>query len=151
MLPCASSSLKGNCSSSAKVPLSGNDWWTERLYPWDMAQQPFYDWYLKEWLATLRKPNSWFEIETGWTHRIANQLINRKTRWNRDHLALAASVLHLAPYELLMHPDEAMHVRRLRAAAAEELRLRKVAEEQNDFREQDTAGDRLRPRRAKAG
>ena len=92
-----------------------------------MAATPLHDWYLKEWLRSLGCTAARLVEETGWTHRIANQLINRKLRWNRDHLSLVASILHLAPHELLMHPDEAMHVRRLRAAAADEMRLR-VAE-----------------------
>ena len=79
-----------------------------------MASIPKHDWYLKEWLAALDVSVAWLERETGWTHRIASQMVNRQVRWNRDHLALAATLLRVAPYELLMHPDDAMAVRRLR-------------------------------------
>jgi hypothetical protein len=97
-----------------------------------MAAKPTSDWYLKEWLGTLDATVTWLEGETGWTHRIASQLVNRRTRWNRDHLALAAKVLRIAPYELLLHPEDAMHIRRLRSAVEVEARLR-AAEDRGDY------------------
>jgi len=75
-----------------------------------------HDWYLKEWLAVIGVSGAWLSRETGWTHRITNQLINKKIRWNRDHLSLAAQILKLSPFELLLHPDEAMHLRKLKAS-----------------------------------
>lgn len=75
-----------------------------------------HDWFLKEWLAAVGESVARLEGETGWTHRIASQLVNRKIRWNRDHLDLAAKALRVAPFELLMHPDDAMNIRKLKAA-----------------------------------
>lgn len=98
-----------------------------------MAATPLHDWYLKEWLASKRNTLAWLEEETGWTHRIASQLVNRKLRWNRDHLSLAAHVLKISPYELLLHPEEAYHIRRLRHSVEEEHRLRAVAEQAHAF------------------
>jgi hypothetical protein len=103
--------------STAKVPFLGNDRLVQVEYPVRMASRPTHDWYLKEWLGSLNVSIAKLESETGWTHRIANQLVNRKTRWNRDHLALATQVLRLRPYELLMHPDDAMAIRKLMADA----------------------------------
>lgn len=77
-----------------------------------------HDWYLREWLQTLDCSITELRERTGWTHRIASQLTNRKLRWNRDHLCEAAFALHLDPWELLMHPSDAMEVRQLRASVA---------------------------------
>lgn len=99
-----------------------------------------HDWYLKEWLPVCGVNAAWLERETGWTHRITSNLINRRVRWNRDHLSLAAQVLKVRPHELLMSPEEAMHIRRLRAGAAEEYRLR-VAEQGSGYRSADPADD----------
>ena len=111
-----------------------------------MAGKPRHDWYLKEWLRATQTPVSTLERETGWTHRIASELVNCRIRWNRDHLLLAASILRIHPFELLLDPDDAMHIRRLRAAVNEEDRLR-VAEGRADY----TAGEpepTLAPRKA---
>lgn len=82
-----------------------------------MAVSPQHDWYLKEWLATLGTTTAWLEAQTGWTHRIASQLVNRRLRWNRDHLSLAAATLNIAAHELLLHPEDAMAIRRVRESA----------------------------------
>lgn len=97
-----------------------------------MASQPQHDWYLKEWLRSTQTSVTTLEAETGWTHRVASQLVNCRIRWNRDHLLLAAKVLRIHPFELLLHPDDAMHIRRLRAAVDEEARLR-VAEGRAEY------------------
>ena len=117
------------------VPFWGNDAFAWTSYTLPMATDHRHDWYLKEWLDTLRQSVAWLEGQTGWTHRIASQLVNRKTRWNRDHLSLAASVLSVAPFELLMHPDDAMQLRRLRA---DEIKLR-VAEKEHQWKGPDDA------------
>lgn len=98
-----------------------------------MAQDLHYDWYLKEWLGTLNRTVAWLEKETGWTHRIASQLVNRQARWNRDHFSLAASILKIAPHELLMHPDDAMAQRRMKQSALTIAAQSKAAEERLPF------------------
>lgn len=114
-----------------------------------MATAPQFDWYLKEWLLNLRgrAGGAWFEAETGYTHRIANQLINRKIRWNRDHLMLAAKTLQVYPWELLMHPDEANQIKRLRAAVDEEARLQLVADSRASFSAAPPEDEPLTPKR----
>lgn len=110
-----------------------------------MASGPAHDWYLKEWLAAKGEEATiaWLERETGWTHRIASQLVNRQLRWNRDHLALAAKVLQIEPWKLLMHPQDANHIHKL-LVEAEEYRL-KVAEEQLRYKAAERQSDRLAP------
>jgi hypothetical protein len=89
--------------------------------------RPSHDWYLREWLAALDCTVTQLRERTDWTHRIASQLVNRKLRWNRDHLAQAATALHLDAWELLMHPSDAMEVRQLRA------QVLRAAEKRTDY------------------
>lgn len=96
-----------------------------------------HDWYLKEWLDTLDCSITDLRERTGWTHRIGSQLVNRKVRWNRDHLSQAAFALNLSPWELLMPPADAMEVRQLRA------QVLRAAEKRTDFKpapKEDDAG-----------
>ena len=46
-----------------------------------------------------------------------SELSTGKQRYNRDVLNDVAAAMHLRPYELLMHPDEAMAIRRVRESA----------------------------------
>ena len=135
MIVCSyrNSSHRGNAKSSRLVPFLGNAGGIGRRYAVSMFD-PAPDWYLKEWLESCGRPPKWLEDETGWTHRITSQLINRKTRWNRDHLRVVAKLLHLHVWELLMHPDEAMHIRRLRTAVDDEHRLRAVADVRREWK-----------------
>lgn len=89
--------------------------------------RPAHDWYLREWLAALDCTVTQLRERTDWTHRIASQLVNRKLRWNRDHLSQAATALHLDAWELLMHPADAMEVRQLRT------QVLRAAEKRNDY------------------
>lgn len=82
-----------------------------------MAAKPYDDWFLKEWMRSKRMTNKILQENAGWTYRITSQLVNRKTRWNRDHLILAAKILQIRPYELMMHPDDANAIKRFRAEA----------------------------------
>jgi hypothetical protein len=90
-----------------------------------------HDWYLREWVDASPVSISELRERTGWTHRIASQLVNRKLRWNRDHLSEAAFALHVEPFELLMHPDDAFALRRLRSDA-----LKIAADDRQIWREQ---------------
>lgn len=141
------SSHIGNDSVKAVVPFLGNDASGALIYKRNMGSAPQHDWYLKEWLASLDTSVTWLERETGWTHRIASQLVNCRTRWNRDHLMLAARTLRISPFELLLHPDDAMQIRRLRSAVDQEARLR-VAEGRDQFKAAEPPSDRLLPRAA---
>lgn len=59
---------------------------------------------------------------TGWSKAKMSQLYNDKQDFNSVVLQEAAVALNCAPHELLMHPDDAMRMRRMVAglqAAAE--------------------------------
>jgi transcriptional regulator with XRE-family HTH domain len=86
-------------------------------YP-NMANAPRHDWYLKAWMATCKVKQSDIMRETGYSKATMSDLFTGKQRFNRDILNEIAHVLNIRPYELLMHPDEAMAIRRVRESAA---------------------------------
>lgn len=116
-LTCNGISHIGKEVSNTKFPYKGNASVFTSGYPSRMTTAPAFDWYLKEWMKTLDMKNKDLQEQCGWTVRITNQLINRKIRWHRDHLNLAAKALNIYPYELLIPPEDAMAIRRLRSDA----------------------------------
>lgn len=65
---------------------------------------------------------------TGWSKATTNDIYHGKTAYYRDILNRAASALQVAPWELLMHPDQANAIKRLRADA-----LQIAADRRTDF------------------
>lgn len=98
---------------------------------WPMRRAPTVHWYLKEWLKAKNRTGVWLEEKTNWTKRINNQLINNKIRWNADHLHLVSNILHVEPYELLIHPDVAAEMMQLKAEALGNNRLSAVPEKKS--------------------
>lgn len=78
---------------------------------------PAHDWYLPQWLQALRVRQAELERLTGWDKRKASHLVTGKQPYKRDTLNEAADALHIAPFELLMHPEDAFALRRLRTDA----------------------------------
>ena len=83
-----------------------------------MAQAPQFDWYLADWLKTLRVKQAKLMELADWDKRKTSELVNGKQRYNRDIVNEAAAALNLQPYELLMHPQDAMEIRQLRQSIA---------------------------------
>lgn len=75
------------------------------------------DWYLKDWLAYFGKKQAALVNELGWDKSKASYVVNGKHPYRRSIVNELAAWLDLAPYELLMPPAEAMHLRQLRDAA----------------------------------
>lgn len=75
------------------------------------------DWHLKEWLKSLRVSQAELCRRTDYPKAKVSDLVTGKQRYNRDVLNDIAAALHLQPYELLMHPGDAMAQRRFRKAA----------------------------------
>lgn len=82
-----------------------------------MGSSAPHDWFLAEWLTTLRMKQARLMEIADWDKRKTSELVNGKQRYNRDIINEAAAALNLQPYELLMHPDEAMAIRRMRESA----------------------------------
>lgn len=75
------------------------------------------DWYFKDWLDTLRVRQARVVEMTGWSKGKVSKLVNGGADYDRRSLNGAAQALNLQPYELLMHPEDAMRIRRLRETA----------------------------------
>ncbi len=101
-----------------------------------MASRAPFDWFLPQWMATLDITHARLMELTAWDKRKTSQLINGKQPFKRDSLSDAAYALHLAPYELLMHPDDAMALRRMRESA-----LQIAAEAHDEYRAEPRAGN----------
>lgn len=87
-------------------------------YP-NVANPPRHDWYLKAWMASLKVRQRDIMEATGYSKATMSDLTTGKQRYNRDILNEIAAVLHIRPAELLMHPDEAMAIRRVRESAVQ--------------------------------
>lgn len=77
------------------------------------------DWYLPDWLKTLKVSQAELCRRTDYPKAKVSDLVTGKQRYNRDILNDVADALHVQPYELLMHPADAMAQRRFRRAAKE--------------------------------
>lgn len=78
---------------------------------------PGHDWYLKEWLRTLQKKQADITRDLDWNKARVSLMLRGEQQYTRDAINELATYLQIAPYELLMHPEDAMALRRLRADA----------------------------------
>jgi transcriptional regulator with XRE-family HTH domain len=99
----------------APILAERNDCFVRALYAWSMT--PGHDWYLKEWLATLGKKQADIVRDLDWNKARVSLMLRGKQPYDRDSLNELATYLNLQPHELLMHPADAMALRRLKAAA----------------------------------
>lgn len=91
-----------------------NDWPPDEWYRRRMAD-PRHDWYLKQWLKTLNRRQADIVRDLGWNKARVSLMLRGEQPYTRDALNELAEYLHLKPYELLMHPEDAMALRRLRS------------------------------------
>ena len=78
---------------------------------------PRFDWFLKEWLAALHKKQADIVRDLDWNKARVSLMLSGKQQYTRDAVNELSDYLHIRPYELLMHPDEAMRLRRLKEDA----------------------------------
>ncbi|MBT0667054.1 helix-turn-helix transcriptional regulator [Novosphingobium profundi] len=90
---------------------------SRRFYNRTMATTPTHDWFLRQWIETLQTTQAELERRTGWDKRKVSYLINGKQPYKRDTVNEAAFALNIEPFELLMHPEDAFALRRLRENA----------------------------------
>lgn len=74
-------------------------------------------WYLAEWAALKGKIQADAQRELGWSRSTASGLWNGTQRYTQERVDEVASWLSLAPYEILMLPEQAMALRGLRETA----------------------------------
>ena len=80
---------------------------------------PMHDWYLKEWLSTLGKKQADIVRDLDWNKARVSLMIRGDQQYNRDAINELAAYLNLKPHELLMHPQDAMALRRFQSTAVE--------------------------------
>lgn len=112
-----------------------------RAYSVRMAK-PGHDWYLNEWMASLGKRQADIVADLDWNPAKISLMLRGKQQYNRDAVNQLAEYLNLRPYELLMHPEDAMSMRRLLDTA-----VRIAAEERQPYRAEDES-DSLGKRRS---
>lgn len=90
-------------------------------------------WYLREWMAAkgVTKQSEMMEL-TGWNKASMSLLYNHKQDYSPKILREAAEALQIEPYELLMHPDQAMALRRLRQDALRVVESTRDMDERHD-------------------
>lgn len=81
------------------------------------------DWYLKEWLAATDTSQAELCRRTDYPKAKVSDLVTGKQRYNRDILNDIAAALNLYPFELLMHPEDAMANRRMAKAVEQFVRI----------------------------
>lgn len=77
------------------------------------------DWQLKAWMTYRGKRQADLVKELGWAKGRANKFYHGTHPYRRDVLNELSAWLEIQPFEMLMQPDEAIRLRRLRAAAFE--------------------------------
>ncbi len=97
-----------------------------------MPKRIRHDWYLREWLATAGISQADLDRLTEWGKRKTSELVSGKQRYNREVVNEAAAILHVAPFELLMHPDDAMAIRQMRGAAQKFITIAHDADEADE-------------------
>ncbi len=80
---------------------------------------PTHDWYLKDWLKTLGKKQADIVRDLDWNKARVSLMMRGDQQYNRDAINELAIYLNLKPHELLMHPHDAMALRRLQTTAIE--------------------------------
>ena len=78
---------------------------------------PRHDWYLRDWLRVLKKRQADVANDLEWNKARVSLMLSGKQQYTRDAVNELAEYLNLHPFELLMHPDDAMRLRRLRENA----------------------------------
>ncbi len=89
----------------------GGAWYAGRM------ANPRHDWYLKEWLATLGRKQADLVRDLDWNKAKVSLTASGKQPYSREDVNEIADYLAIKPYELLMHPEDAMRLRRLKADA----------------------------------
>lgn len=77
-------------------------------------------WFLKEWMEQSDPPKRQADLvrDLDWARAKASDIYNGDQQYTQALIDQLAPWLHARPWELLMHPAEAMAIRRLRESAA---------------------------------
>jgi hypothetical protein len=89
------------------------------------------DWFIKAWMGALDLDQVDLIRETGIPKATMSNIVNGETDYYRWLVNEIARAMRIQPFELLMHPDDAFALRRLRADA-----LRIAADDRQIWHEQ---------------
>lgn len=78
-----------------------------------------HDWYLREWFGTAGLKQHALVTQLDYPKNTAFKLWHGIQAYRRDNVEDISALLNIQPYELLMPPEEAMALRRLRSVIAE--------------------------------
>lgn len=90
---------------------------------------PRHDWYLKQWLRYFGKKQADVVSELDWNKARVSLMVRGEQQYTRDAVNELADFLHIRPYELLMHPDDAMALRKLRREALQVVETSRTLDE----------------------
>lgn len=76
---------------------------------------PRHDWFLAEWLKATDKKQKDIVKDLDWNKAKVSLMVHGKQAYTREEVNELAAYLNIRPHELLMHPDDAHAIRRLRA------------------------------------
>lgn len=86
------------------------------------------DWFLGEWLKATGKKQKDIVRDLGWNKAKVSLMVNLKQPYTREEVNELADYLNVRPHELLMHPDDAFALRRLKAEMIRLVRESETAE-----------------------
>lgn len=76
---------------------------------------PSHDWFLAEWLKACGKKQTDIVKDLDWNKAKISLMVRGKQPYTREEVNELATYLNIRPHELLMHPDDAHSLRRLKA------------------------------------
>ena len=94
-----------------------------------------HDWYLREWLVALKLRQADVARQIGMPKATMSAIFNGKTNYYREVVNIFADALNIRPYELLMHPEDAMAIRRLRVDARQIASVQLAADGDREWQE----------------
>ncbi len=115
----AAGSLTVNPSSSRAVLFQGEYISAELSHSVRMSPIEHHNWYLREWFAVIGLKQHDLVTKLDYPKNSAFKLWHGVQPYRRDNVEEIAALLSIRPYELLMPPEEAMQLRRLRSVIAE--------------------------------
>mgnify|MGYP003763077241 CR=1 FL=1 len=116
------------------VSATGNDMILRGFYKGNMTHTAS-DWFFKDWLSATGIIQARIVDETGWPKGKVSKLVNGKVPYNRTIVNTLCDILNIEPYELLMHPRDAMAMRQIRESVyriAAEARQSYIPEPERD-------------------
>lgn len=104
-------------------------------------------WYLAEWAEYVGKTQADAQRDIGWPKSTASYLFNGRQRYTQNLIDEASRWLGIAPFELLLHPSEAVAIRNIRQSA----RVIAAEEEGRRFEHAPSAASDERSRTPRTG